>query len=514
MNCILKTITTLSKTANINNQIRTMHNEILREIFQESVNSVQPQTLIKNKVLVHESHLSIDSETHPISKPCYIVGFGKAVVGMAVQLEKALGSKLEMGIVTVPKGIFECFKDNKEVLPAPNSRIRFIEGAENNLPDKNAEQGAKEIKELVEQLQADDFLIVLISGGGSALLPLPIPPVTLDEKLGLIKNLAKRGANIIELNCVRKQISALKGGKLAELSYPCRTVSLILSDIIGDPLDFIASGPTTPNNDTFIDPIKIIKKYSLYSETPNSIKAAFEKKNRSPETVTPILNGKYKHVENYIIGNNKIAAEAARMHAEKLGFQSLVLSTNIEGEVAEIAEAYANLARNTADLIRNSSSEESLRSFRQALKADLHVADDLISGIINMDFSKKMCWVLAGEPTVVVKGAGKGGRNQQLALEFAFRVNSHQIKSANISFLSAGTDGIDGPTDAAGALADAKLLANCLAEKINPADYLDNNDSYSFFSAYKEGECLVKIGHTGTNVMDIHLLIVEPIDKQ
>ncbi|RZC39415.1 glycerate kinase, partial [Asbolus verrucosus] len=239
--------------------------------------------------------------------------FGKAVLGMALELERSLKDKLKMGVVTVPTGIFEKFK--------VESKIKFIEGARNNMPDEEALAGANEIRDLANSLGKDDLLLVLMSGGGSALLPLPVPPITLKEKQDLIKELSTKGADILELNCVRKQISVLKGGGLAELAYPSTVISLILSDIVGDPLDFIASGPTTPNSDNVNDAIAIIKKYNCYDSLSHSIKTVLEQHKSKPslKCFPPIRDGKYEHVENFIIGNNHIAAEAARQHAASLG---------------------------------------------------------------------------------------------------------------------------------------------------------------------------------------------------
>lgn len=463
--------------------------QVLKEIFVKSVESVQPQNLISKQVKVESGHLTVCGRTFPLQKPCYIVGFGKAVLGMALELEKILKDNLKMGVVTVPQGISEKFEIR--------SKIKFIEGAKNNIPDEAALSGALEIKTLVEGLEKEDLVLVLMSGGGSALLPLPKPPITLKEKQDLIKELSTGGADIFELNCVRKQISQLKGGGLAEFAYPGRVISLILSDVVGDPLDFIASGPTTPNCDTNDSAIAIIKKYKCYERLSGSILAVLSQKNENCGCFPAIKDGKYHHVDNFIIGNNQIAAEAARQHAASLGFQSTIISTSITGNVAKISQIYANLARNIAE------GKQAL----DVLESDLEVD---FSALIGFDFGKEICVIAAGEPTVVVKGSGKGGRNQQLALELSVRLNKLNIKSADISFLSAGTDGIDGPTDAAGAIGTSDLVNNSLAENIKPEEYLNNNDSYTFYTKYAKGEYLIKIGHTGTNVMDIHVMLVKP----
>ncbi|KAF2879432.1 hypothetical protein ILUMI_26741 [Ignelater luminosus] len=488
------------------------HLEHLKSIFLKSVTAVQPEDLIKNSVTIENSNLIVNNDIYKVNKPCYVVGFGKAVFGMAITLESILGANLQEGIVTVPAGIFE------KILQRPEySKIRFVEGAVNNLPDENAESGAKQIKDLVEKLQEDDLLIVLISGGGSALLPLPKHPATLSEKLNVIKGLAAGGADIQELNCVRKRLSVLKGGGLAKLAYPANVISLILSDIIGDPLDYIASGPTTPNFDSSNAAVKIIEKYSLYDKLPHSIRLLLESENQSNDDGSDrtILNGQFAHVRNYIIGNNDIAARAALKQATALGYQSFVLSTSVSGEVDRISKIYAELARQVASLINsNKTDRENLKLFLKTFHADLNISESTINEIINLDFNSSavgVCLIFAGEPTVVVKGNGRGGRNQQLALGFSIEINKFDIKSANISFLSCGTDGIDGPTDAAGAVGSSNLVNNALEENINPTQFLSNNDSYSFYSVFNSGHNLIRTGHTGTNVMDIHLLIVAPV---
>jgi glycerate 2-kinase len=482
---------------------RTMSVQVLKEIFMKSVEAVQPRNLIRKQVKVQGGHLWIHGRSYPLHKPCYLVGFGKAVLGMALELEELLKDNLKMGVVTVPKGILEKFE--------PRSRIKFVEGAANNIPDEDALAGAVEIKGLVEGLGRDDLVLVVMSGGGSALLPLPVPPITLKEKQDLIRELSRKGADILELNCVRKRISVVKGGGLAEAAYPARVISLVLSDVVGDPLDFIASGPTTPDSDNGDDAVAIINKYKCYDRLPANIKTALGRhKSENSGCLPAITDGKYENVDNFIIGNNLMAAEAALQHAASFGFQSAIISTRVTGNVRAISRIYADLARNMASAICNSSSKQAVKESVRASTADLQTAPDFVDTLIDFDFGQEICLIAAGEPTVVVNGSGRGGRNQQLALELSVRLNKLNIKSADISFLSAGTDGIDGPTDAAGAIGTSDLVNNSLDENIKAEDYLNNNDSYAFYSSYRNGDCLIKIGHTGTNVMDIHVMLVKP----
>ncbi|CAH1955256.1 unnamed protein product [Acanthoscelides obtectus] len=468
----------------------------LLEIFQKSVESVQPATLLENQISVTESHLVVRNEYHALGKRCHVIGFGKAVKDMALKMESILGEKMQRAVVTVPIGIF---RERK-----PSTRIEFIEGAKNNLPDKLSMGGALRIKELVQTLAEDDMLIVLVSGGGSALLPLPIPPITLQEKHDLIKQLARKGATINELNSVRKRMSVLKGGGLAELAYPCKVVTLVLSDVIGDPLDFIASGPMVPNSDKPQLAIDILKKYELLDGISSSIQTVLYGKKDLLANV-PIKEGQYAHVDNYIIGNNLMAATAASAAAISKGYQSKVVSTCIQGDVICIAKSYAMLTALLARRLAGDKNNTDLEKFLKDFENRHIILDGLKEEI--MKLKDNLCLIFAGEPTVVVAGTGKGGRNQQLALNFAVELTEHDIpKSVKISFLSCGTDGIDGPTDAAGAISPTNIGSDW---KKYAQECLDNNDAYRFFQKWDSGANLVKIGHTGTNVMDIHVLIVE-----
>lgn len=483
---------------------RNMHAEHLKTIFSSAVSSVQPSNLVRDSITVSERHLVANGHKHQLLKPCYVVGFGKAVLGMATELEKLLKDRLAGGIVSVPEGTFHQLADQPHLLPA--SRLRFIEGAHNNLPDERAMKTAGNIKEFVEKLDEDDVLIVLISGGGSALLPLPKAPVTLDEKLKLVKALGNKGATINELNSVRKALSVLKGGGLGKLAYPAKVVSLILSDVIGDPLDVIASGPTVPNSDLPGTALSVVKKHDLYKKLPKSIKTVLENDSENAD------GADFGHVTNHVIGNNCIAAEAAIKRAQTCGYVSLLLSTTLSGDVRTISQLYARLAYELSILTTNPSAR---KKDLRALLNEFALPNAKVEEFVNADlYGKGVCVVGAGEPTVVVTGSGKGGRNQQLALSFAFYGMDllEQARTANVSFLSCGTDGFDGPTDAAGAFVRMDgWLDTIRNEQLDPYEFLNNNDAYNFFRLCdQERAGLVQIGHTGTNVMDIHLLIVTP----
>lgn len=483
----------------------------MTKIFHKSLESVNTRTLIKSAVKKTNGKLQIYDRIYELNK-CYVVGFGKAILNMAIELEGILGENLTQGICSIPAGMLST--DNNRQM-AEKSKIKFMQGAKDNLPDNAAEGTAKEIYNLVRDLEKGDLLIVLISGGGSALLPLPRPNVTLEEKTKLIRDLSKNGANIFELNCVRKRLSLLKGGGLARLAYPANVVSLILSDVIGDPLDIIASGPTTPN---FDDPGKALEVINLYGLTRNLSKGVIgvlkSEMDQTDIAMTPIKT--YIHVENYMIGTNRIAAEAAKSEAIRKGYQAVILSLEISRDVNKISSVYAQICVEIAHILKNLSTkdyfEHKLMNF---FNDEISISDEAIQELLALDFTteKGICIIAAGEPTVVVKGKGLGGRNLHLALQFSVDVNDAAIKenninNMNISLLSCGTDGIDGPTDAAGAIGSSKLYDLAMAEELDPERFLRNSDSYNFYKTFRGGEYMIKTGHTGTNVMDIHLMII------
>lgn len=470
----------------------------LLQIFRSSVSAVLPENLIKKYICFNSAkqQLSVAGKNYNLqTKNVYVIGFGKAVMNMAMEVERTLGSKIKQGIISVPVGSL----DSKPVTKSHN--VIYCEGAKNNLPDPEALQTARKIKDLVGKLTHDDFLLVLLSGGGSALLPLPKHPVTLEEKLGLIKKLANNGADIIELNTVRKRISDIKGGQLAMCAYPAEIVTLILSDIVGDPLDLIASGPTTKNEDNPSAALNIIKKYKLYDEFPKSIKSVLEDNK-------DIKDFPVDKVDNIIIGSNKLSTEAASIEATNLNYLPILLSNIVTGSVNVLAKQYVELVKIIVAFKKDNLNPDEFKSNLMALE---------IPGLKYESFNgsdlkiKDLCLILGGETTVNVKGKGVGGRNQQLSLEFSKVIHNFKsdLDDFEIYFLSAGTDGIDGPTDAAGAIGHLNLISDCTESNIEVNSYIENNDSYSFYKRFKNGQLHVITGHTNTNVMDIHLIIIK-----
>ncbi|NXP23034.1 GLCTK kinase, partial [Scytalopus superciliaris] len=489
-------------------------------LFRSAVSTVCPAPMMKRALKLQGGgcpQLLVRGQAFPLKRDLYLVGFGKAVLGMAAAAEEILGDHLVRGIITVPLGIKESLQQAgmQEMLLKPHSKIQVFEGAKNNLPDAEALKGAVAIQQLAEGLTADDLLLVLISGGGSALLPSPIPPILLEEKEKLTKMLAARGAAIQELNIVRKTLSVLKGGGLAQLAYPARVVSLILSDVIGDPLDIIASGPTAASSHSVQDCLQILTKYNLLHNLPKSVETVL-----SSSPTKPTAPENYSHVSNFIIGSNTLALDEAKHQAEGLGYTTLVLSAAIHGEVGRVATLYCQLIRLVC-LCRASLGDgplrEEVRGNLLQLAAELEIPGlDLakfLQALQGLGPERAVCILAGGEPTVQLQGTGKGGRNQELALRVGLGLHRAQAASSpqgrgDIIFLSGGTDGQDGPTEAAGAFCSPGLVAEALQEGLDVETFLSNNDSYTFFSQFQGGHHLLVTGLTGTNVMDIHAILI------
>jgi hydroxypyruvate reductase len=318
-------------------------------------------------------------------------------------------------------------------------------------------------------MNARDLVFVLISGGASALLPAPAPPVTLADKQKTTDLLLKCGADIFQLNAVRKHLSDLKGGQTAALAYPATVVTLILSDVIGDPLDVIGSGPTAPDRTTYGDALRVLSYFNLTRRVPRSVVFRLEQgaAGELPETPKP-ADAIFENVTNVIVGSNRMALEASAQEARRLGYKPLILSSSMQGESREVARAHCEILREVT--------------------------------ATGNPIAAPACLLSGGETTVTVKGTGKGGRNQEFALASAIYLDG--VDGALV--LSAGTDGTDGPTDAAGAIADGYTMKRARDKGLSVSEHLEANDSYTVFSALKD---LVKTGATGTNVMDLNIML-------
>lgn len=388
-----------------------------------------------------------------------------------------------------------------------NAKFEIFEGAAGNLPDGDALRAAKKIKSKVLSLTNDDVLFVLITGGGSALLPLPIEPITLEEKSSLIKQLSLAGATINELNTVRIAISQLKGGKLAEMAKNAhKIISLIISDIINDPLDLIASGPTVPHRKPSKSPHEILEKFNLLNTLPKSISQVIQK-NEENQDLPPFENS-----DVAVIGNNRIAIEAAMAEAKTYDLIPVFLSSEVQGNVIDVSQAFFELAVAAQRFSSSSRDEfvEKLEGISKTLSAQSNFANDLVAAL-EASASSGVCIISGGETTVTVTGDGLGGRNQELALRFTQLCAAADTSSLNdLLLLSAGTDGFDGNNDAAGALGGSRISSNLHLMH----DFLNRNDSYSFYKNHAGDRYQITIGHTGTNVMDIHLLMLVTGDEK
>ncbi|KAA0201970.1 hypothetical protein HAZT_HAZT007248 [Hyalella azteca] len=446
---------------------------VLRNAYLAGVASVLPEALVPKLVKRLGNNLKVGQTVHPLNSNCYIIGFGKAVINMVKPVEDILrnadgSSHLLDGVISVPYGIQNTIKDCN-LLPDKSSKVRVYEGAKNNMPDEHALTATREIITLVEALKSSDLIIALISGGGSALLTLPKPPVTLEEKQNIIQTLNRAGADITELNTVRKLLSEVKGGNLA-LKTRARIITLILSDVINSPLGIIASGPTVPNEDTREDLTKIFSKYDI--QMPPSVMQALS-------DYKPSCTDDFGHVSNFLMGDNNVALDAARKSIQtSLGEEccTVVVSSSLRGEASSVAETMAMLCHlilkgydkcarenliSTPEFDEEKMSVEKRFDFQgisfAQLISSLFVsdADQLISDIGSSIVARKPCCLLfGGETTVRVVGTGIGGRNQEMVL--AMMIHLHKVLhdeqlSGHVAFVSAGTDGIDGPTDAAGA---------------------------------------------------------------
>lgn len=433
------------------------------KVLEAALNAVDPRRAIKDHVRKVENLLVIDGElTFDLGRVgrVFVVGCGKAGGAMAEALEEILGDKITDGLVNILRDTKTTFK----------TRRIALNQASHPIPDESGLKGTEKIVELISEAQDDDLVFCLISGGGSALMPLPAANITLQDKQRLTESLLRSGISIDEVNVVRKHISLIKGGQLAKLAYPATLISLILSDVVGDPIDNIASGPTAPDNSTFEDAINVLKKYKLWEATPESIKYHLKAglKGKIPET--PKQGDKvFNKTYNIIVGSNRVAALAACTEAKKLGFNTLLLSTMIEGEARHVGRTLAGVIK------------------------EISASDHPVK--------KPATLIAGGETTVTVTGQGIGGRNQELVLSASLKIG--KLKGTAIA--SIGSDGVDGPTDAAGAIADGQTLIRAHQMNLNPEEFLRNNDSYSFFS--KLGD-LIFTGPTGTNVNDITVMVV------
>lgn len=462
--------------SNFVNQLSSVSLSAIREnaasIFQAGVAAADPYKAVKKCLFASDHHIEIllnldDSKQKRLGRwsKVHLVAFGKAACAMAQAAQKIIPAHMLAG-----KGIAVTNYEN--VTPIDN--IDVI-GASHPLPDEAGLKGAQIIADHVRCAQKDELVLALISGGGSALIPYPVDQITLQEKIATTDLLLACGATINQINCVRKHLSQIKGGGLARMSVPADLHALILSDVLGDDLSSIASGPTVPDSTTFSDAIEVFKSKGVWNQVPANVQYHLEqgKQGSVAETPKPGDNA-FKNTGYTLIGSNSISVNATLQAAEDMGYETKLYSDNLCGEAKDEAE-----------------------------KLVIH-AKTLIN---NGDISKPVALLAGGETTVTLKGNGLGGRNQEMALAFAIAAEKHGL-TGNWTFLSGGTDGRDGPTDAAGGIVDQDTIKRMTQAGINPVELLENNDAYT---ALKSSNDLLDTGPTGTNVADLQILLIHPL---
>src|SRR5438552_10093512 len=391
----------------------------------------------------------------------FVIGGGKASGYMAEEIEKLLGNRITRGLVIIPDYL----------RPTPRTRRIIYQPATHPIPTRKGVEGVLAMLRLVHDISRDDLVIVLVSGGGSALMPLPVEGINLDDEAKVTSLLLRSGAGIEEINTVRKHLSQVKGGRLAGRLYPATVLTLIISDVVGDKIDAIASGPTAPDPTTYHDVELVLKKYDLWFQIPKNARRIITRGLSGSIPETPKQKDKvFRSVQNVIVGNNRASCLAAASAMTKAGYGTQVLSIQIAGEAREVGRIFGSIVR---DIRENS-----------------------------LPFAPPAALIVGGETTVTVRGNGKGGRNQELALAAAVKISG----SSGVVVGSFVTDGIEGRAIAAAAVADGSTITRGLRLRMDPEEYLRNNDSYQYFSKLKD---LVITGPTGTNVNDIAILAAD-----
>lgn len=438
--------------------------EALR-IFRAGLEAVDSRVAVMRHLQQRDGSVVVTSKDGKESvfraKRVVVVGAGKASARMARAVEEQLGALVSEGLVVVKSGH-----------SVPTRRVEIVE-ADHPVPDARGMAGARRIVELLRRGEEDTLFLCLISGGGSALLPLPASGIELAEKQRVTDLLLAAGADIGEINTVRKHISAAKGGALAREAHPAKIVTFILSDVVGDRLDVIASGPTVPDPSTYADALAVLERRVDSALVPEAIRRRLEHGTRGEVEETPKPGDPvFAACTNILVGTNAAALEACKSAAEAAGWNTLLLSSLIEGETRDVGRLHGAVARE----IRRS----------------------------GHPVPAPACIISGGETTVTIRGTGLGGRNQELALAAALDIAGEE----GMAVLSAGTDGTDGPTDATGAIAYGDTVARAAATGSSARTSLDANDAYHFFDPLED---LIRTGPTHTNVMDVRLILVDSV---
>ncbi len=436
-----------------------LHRDVL-SAFDAALQAANPARIVKRHLSLKDEVLITDGLKFPLKnyRRIFVIGGGKASGYMGEEVERLLGKRITCGLVIVPDYL----------KPKPQGRRIRYHLATHPVPTRTGMLGVLSMLELVNNVSRVDLVIVLISGGGSALMPLPARAISLRDEADITALLLKSGASIQEINTVRKHLSLIKGGRLAERLYPATVISLIISDVVGDEPDAIASGPTAPDPTTYRDAKNVLVKYQLWSRIPVRAREVINDgiSGSTPDTPKE-QNRAFQSVHNLIIGTNRESCLAAALAMRKAGYRTMILSTRISGEAREVGKILGSIATG----IRENGTP-------------LVPPAALVAG---------------GETTVTVRGKGKGGRNQELALAAAMRISG----STRVVVGSLATDGIDGQTRAAGALVDGTTVTRGRRLEMEPEEYMNNNDSYHYF---RKLNALITTGPTGTNVNDIMIL--------
>ena len=434
------------------------------EILEEGLKAADPKIAIKRNVILRNSTAVFGGKVEvDLSRfeNIVVVGAGKASGGMGQAIEEIFRDRLTCGVVIVPRGIASKYVCKK---------IKLIE-ADHPVPTEKNIMAAEEVVSIIEKYSGENTLFIcLISGGGSALLTMPRRGLTIEDMQELTRLLLKCGADITEVNTVRKHLSEVKGGLLAKKAYPSRVVSLIISDVVGDPVEYIASGPTAPDSSTFRDAVEILRRYNVWDKVSDKVKSILLKGCRGEISETPKPGDPiFAKISNIIIASNKLSLEAMKKKCLALGLKPAILTSFLEGEARHVGRVLASIAKETA---------------------------------LHGSLVKPPCALLAGgETTVTVKGSGRGGRNQELVLGFALAVSGFR----KIAFASIGSDGIDGVTDAAGAICDGYTIERGEKLGLDPYIFLEDNNTYEYFKKLND---LIFTGPTGTNVNDLSVAVI------
>lgn len=457
------------------------------QILTAAIHAVDPHQAILANLALEDAMLRVGSQRYPLSDldRIIVVGGGKAGTPMAAAVYEALRERVTAGAVNVKRehaaaagGWHARYGCGGEPYPSTGRAQTgpiAINEAGHPVPDDAGLAGAEQIARLLTGLTARDLVLALISGGGSALLPLPVDGITLADTQELTNLLLRSGADITEINKVRKHCSRLQGGQLARLAAPAQVATLILSDVVGTPLDAIASGPTVPDRSSFADAWAVLERYGIVEAAPESVRRHLGRGVAGEIADTPKPGDPiFERVNNVVVGDNAIAGRAAVERARALGYESALLTTFIQGEAREIGRALAGLAQG------------------------------MVTG--QSSYAAPACLVLGGETTVTIRGGGKGGRNQELALSAGLALSGYGLpEGREVAVVSLGTDGTDGPTDAAGGIATQTTLARAKAAGLDAHAALRNNDSYPLLAALGD---LILTGPTQTNVNDLMLVVV------